>query len=110
METKYTAVDCLFAGPDPGKPLPGIMYVFKDELGVPQMVEFLCPCGCGRLCPTHVISIEEKQSNINEWKNKCWGFDEKTLTISPSIRYLSGCKAHFSITNGKVEFYGDSGK
>src|SRR5260221_6764650 len=87
----------LFGVSDPGKPLPGIMQVFCNGDGVPLMVDFLCPCGCGNTCPTHLVppGQEKKQGD------RRWNFSPG-LTLSPSIRWLSGCKSHFTITNGKV--------
>lgn len=90
-------------------PLAGEMLVYYQG-ETPQMVDFLCPCGCGRSCPTHVIPLEEKQKDPQGiWKNSCWGFDAKTLTLFPSIKWTSGCKAHFNIEQGKAIFHSDSG-
>ncbi len=91
-----------FGGPDPGPPKPGIMQVFYEN-GIPLMVDFLCPCGCGRTCPTHLITPGQKETD-HHWSYK------PGPTLSPSIRYLSGCKWHFNITDGKVIVHGDSGK
>ena len=103
----YKTVRCVFGGPDPGKPEPGIIQVFMED-GVPSMVDFLCPCGCGNTCPTHLTSPgEEKKQNDRRWQ-----FSEgpNGVTLSPSIRWLNGCKAHFHITDGQTKFAGDSGK
>lgn len=32
------------------------------------------------------------------------------VTLSPSVRYTGGCKAHFNITDGKTVMHGDSGR
>lgn len=102
--THYTEVQCVFGGPDPGKPTPGIMQVFCED-GIPLMVDFLCPCGCGNTCPTHLVTPGHvKQPNDRHWEYT------PGPTLRPSIRWLSGCKAHFTITNGKPEMHGDSGK
>lgn len=108
----YTEMKCVFGGDDslyPGQPALGIMQVFYEG-DVPQMVDFLCPCGCGHTVPTHVVSLEEKQQGKAGDKDHRWGFDPKTLTLVPSIRFTSGCKAHFNITNGQVIVHADSGK
>jgi hypothetical protein len=109
----YTAVEHVYGGPDPGQPKPGEMFVFRNEQGVAEMVEFLCPCGCGHACPAHVIPMAEKKGDDPKgvWKNKCWGFDQATLELYPSIRWTSGCKAHFNIDpGGAVRWHADSGK
>jgi hypothetical protein len=85
-------------------PLPGEIHVLCDEQGRPRMVNFLCPCGCGRDCPTPV-SVDAKSEH--HWLLS-QGINGPTL--SPLIRYLDGCKAHFNITDGAVQFHGDSGQ
>ena len=109
----YTAQRCEWAGPDPGKPGPGVMQIFYDG-AKPKMIEFLCPCGCGNTCPTHVVTFAEKDdpdpAKRSVFKDHCWGFDAATLTIRPSIRWTGGCYAHFHITNGKTELCSDSGR
>src|SRR4051794_400261 len=84
---------------------PGEMWVIKETDGAVHAVDFLCPCGCGSECYTPVCRPEDKKPN-----SRVWGFDEATLTITPSIRYTGGCKAHFNVTNGRVVVHPDSGK
>ncbi len=96
-----------------GDPKPGEIQVFCNDKNVPQMINFLCPCGCGHFCPTHVITIAEKSNpppNQSEFDKHCWGFDPVMITLIPSVRWTGGCKHHFNITNGKVEHHQDSGK
>lgn len=107
MIESYVREDHEYGVEDVGNPLPGIMQVYFLD-GKPEMVDFLCPCGCGSTCPTHVVPIKEKAKP--EHKDRRWGFDLATLTLVPSVRYLGGCKAHFTITNGKVTMHGDSGR
>ncbi len=105
--TEYKAERHEFGEESGPNPTPGIMFVFYEN-DKPTMLDFLCPCGCGNTCPTHVVTMSEKAYQSN--KNRRWGFDPDTLTVHPSIRFLSGCKAHFNITNGKVIMHADSGK
>lgn len=83
---------------------PGDFWILKDKEGKLEAVTFRCPCGCGSECYTPVVPSGQPKVERH------WLFDEATTTISPSIRYLSGCKAHFNIENGKTVFHGDSGK
>lgn len=84
-------------------PPPGEFWTFIVN-GVLHAVCFRCPCGCGAECYTPVTpKSEPKQEHY-------WQYDQVSMTITPSIRYLNGCKAHFNITNGKIVFHGDSGK
>lgn len=98
MITTYTEQRCEFGGTDPGVPAPGIMQIFYEN-GVPTMVDFRCPCGCGRTCPTH----------LGLGSPRHWTYSPGP-TLSPSIRFTGGCKAHFTITGGKVTMHGDSGR
>jgi hypothetical protein len=83
---------------------PGEMHVYLyDE--VPMMVDFLCPCGCGSTCPTHLV--RDGVETERHWRFRR---DAGGVTLTPSIRYLSGCRAHFNITNGEAVFHADSGK
>jgi hypothetical protein len=87
-----------------GKPPPGVMWVYYC-LNEPKMVDFLCPCGCGNTCPTHLTTPDRpKQPNDRRWNYS------PGPTLSPSIRWTGGCKAHFTITGGKVTMHEDSGK
>lgn len=79
------------------------------EDGIVVAVTFLCPCGCGRECYTPVTDATKGQAK----EDRSWLFSREASgrpTLSPSIRYLSGCKTHFNITDGKVVTHGDSGK
>lgn len=91
-------------GADRPKPEPGIMQVVKQGDKV-RMVDFLCPCSCGRTVPTFVTE-DPKNKTDNVWIYT----DVHGPTLWPSIRWLSGCKAHFWIKQGKVEMCEDSGK
>lgn len=108
----YTPKRYEFGDDDRPVPALGEMQVIYNEDGSIYAVDFLCPCGCERNCFTPVCTMAEKQDpNASQrLKNRCWGFDPNTITIIPSIRYLSGCKWHFNVTNGQVVVHGDSGK
>lgn len=110
--TEYREEWHLFGGQDPGTPAPGVMFVFYEPSKnldgtlnlTPQGVDMLCPCGCGRDFYTPLITPElEGRNNSHHWRYSLGP------TITPSIRFLSGCKSHFNITDGKVIMHGDSG-
>lgn len=105
---RYVEVKCSFGGPDPGPPKPGEMQVFCDERDVPLMVDFLCPCGCGRACATHLLEPGQvKKPNDHHWE---FERGPNGVTLRPSIRWRGGCKAHFFITDGEAKMCADSGK
>ena len=86
-------------GTDRPAPTPGVMQVIYKN-GVPYAVDFICPCGCGSSCYTPL-----KASN----REPSWAYSPGP-TLTPSIRWTGGCKAHFNITDGKTIIHGDSGK
>lgn len=98
---RYVEQACEFGRNDPGIPEPGIMQVFYED-GKPVMVDFRCPCGCGSTCPTHLGLPTPRHWEFLRGANG--------PTLTPSIRFLGGCKAHFTITDGEVTMHGDSGK
>lgn len=81
------------------------MQVFYEN-DVPMMVDFICPCGCGRAAPIHLKPEE------NGKQDRLWVFKRGPsggVMLSPSIRWTGGCYAHFYIKDGKSEFCNDSG-
>lgn len=79
------------------------MYLIVHN-GEHYALDFLCPCGCGRSCYTALKPGSKREPS---WIATVNG---EKVTLMPSIRFTGGCKAHFTITNGKVAFAGDSGK
>lgn len=90
------------------KPLePGVMRVLYVD-SIPEMCEYLCPCGCGSPCPTYFPRGKRQRTP----ERHLWDFSKgpNGPTLSPSVRHTAGCKAHYNITDGKVIFHSDSGK
>lgn len=60
------------------------------------LLAFKCPCGC------------EKDINLNLLKDTepCWRFKirKENISITPSIWRITGCKSHFIINNGKINW------
>ena|ERR1035437_5337306 len=69
---------------------PGKVYFCKDY----AMSVHLCPCGCGE--PVHLHFKEYNVTGI------CWGLKDNTFT--PSILKSFGCKSHYWIKNGLVQW------
>jgi hypothetical protein len=107
-EERYEAdADCCWP-PSVKEPLlPGVMRVLYFN-GVADMVEYLCPCGCGCPHPTFMPTQERKRTPERHlWEYK---LEQNGPTLTPSIRCLAGCKSHYNIEDGKVIMHGDSGK
>jgi hypothetical protein len=106
--SKYAEISKSFPDNDGKTILPGEMHVYTvPGENFPKSVNFLCPCGCGRECYTPVCPTDQKVPN-----SRVWGFSRgpNGVTLTPSIRYLSGCRWHFNITDGAVLVHADSGK
>lgn len=101
--TEYKEVRKCFPDESGAAVLPGEMFVYLEN-EVPQGVRYLCPCGCGNEIYTPVC-VDKKTEHH-------WLFSRgpNGPTLFPSIRWTSGCKAHFNIENGKVITHADSGK
>lgn len=84
---------------------PGVMLVMVEN-DVVQAVDFLCPCGCGSECYTPILQPGQQRKKV---QRPIWDYSPGP-TISPSIRFTGGCKAHFNITNGEVIVHSDSGR
>ena len=91
-----------------GFPGPGEFWTLLDKDGAAVAVDFLCPCGCGSECYTPVTDATKGQPKTE--RHWLYSSGPGGPTLSPSIRYLGGCKAHFNITDGKAVIHGDSGK
>jgi len=62
----------------------------------PWQAAFICPCGCGELIQ---LSLVPKSSPR-------WRFyrTKKGISLAPSIWRTTGCKSHFVLKNGKVNW------
>lgn len=91
-----------------GSPKDNEFWVLLSD-GRAQAVTFRCPCGCGSECYTPVTDATKGQvKSPREWLFSREADGKPTL--SPSIRYLGGCKAHFNITGLRTIIHADSGK
>ena len=74
---------------------PSTLYIHQVQGG--YIIFFICPCGCGEVSRLYHGVIGPPHE---------WDLDRETITISPSINNPKGCKAHYFIRNGKVEWCG----
>lgn len=105
--TEYRDESHTFGSVPQDAPPDGVIWIISDDNGI-CAVNFRCPCGCGSECYTPVTDATKGQPKTE----RHWLFARgpNGVTLSPSIRYTGGCKAHFNITDGKVILHGDSGK
>lgn len=109
MILEYVEVVKSFPHTD-GSPIGNEFWVLLSNDGV-EAVTFRCPCGCGcgRECYTPVTDATKGQPKTDRHWLFSRGPDGRP-TLSPSIRYTGGCKAHFNITELKTVMHGDSGR
>ena len=108
MSQTYTEKRIVFGEAPQHKPAVGEMWVLVGPDDSVEAVDFLCPCGCGNSCYTPVTDADKGEpKTVRHW---LFSSKDGKVTLSPSIRYTSGCKAHFNITDGKAVIHGDSGK
>lgn len=81
------------------EPLEEPDVVFVGEEGV----KYACPCGCKR-----EVFLRRRKGKKEKYPS--WDIDSSSASISPSIRELMGCKSHYHIKKGKVEWCSDTGK
>ena len=78
----------------------GVLYL----LGLnqrPWAASLLCPCGCGS--PIELNLLPEARP--------CWQVKEhwdSTISLAPSVARITGCRSHFWIRRGLVEWTRDA--
>lgn len=58
---------------------------------------FLCPCGCGS--PIHLNLLPEARPKWSVIRHS-----GGVVTISPSVWRLNGCRSHFIVCRGRIEW------
>jgi hypothetical protein len=72
------------------------IYIIKDGIN-PDSLAFKCPCGCDS-----IIFL-----NLLKDAKPCWKFritKKGNITISPSVWRKIGCKSHFFIREGRIDW------
>ena len=62
---------------------------------------FICPCGCNSCIKLNLLKESRPRWTVKIHKNH-------RVTIKPSIWRIEGCKSHFTIRNGKVNWVYDT--
>lgn len=88
--------------PAPEQLAEGLLHVVQDG-DRRKWACMPCPCRCGR----------PLQLSLNPSRRPRWTVELDWLkrpTLNPSIRETSGCKAHFWVCKGRVEWCSDTGR
>lgn len=81
---------------------PGVLVVVGDKRS-PKWVTMPCPSNCGTPLLLSLSQARRPRWSIaTDW----WG----RPTLSPSVRRTDGCKCHFWLRKGIVEWCADSGR
>lgn len=64
----------------------GVVYVCEND----KLFQLKCPCECGDTITGQLFPLEHPRWIVNIY----------TKSMTPSIERLTGCKSHFTITNG----------
>lgn len=86
--------------PRPDQITPGEMVIVRDNID--KWACFSCPGGCG----------ETLKLSLNSQRRPRWSVTTDWLrrpTLLPSVRQTSGCKCHFWVRHGRIEWCRDSG-
>jgi hypothetical protein len=62
-------------------------------------VAMLCPCGCGDTVQVSLLADAEPQWWLTE-------YGDKTISLEPSIWRRAGCRSHFFLRRGLIEWCG----
>lgn len=63
-------------------------------------VAMLCPCGCGDSVEVSLLPDAEPRWSLTEHR-------DTTISLMPSIWRRSGCKSHFFLRRGLIEWCGN---
>lgn len=87
--------------PSRGELSPGVLVIVGSRR-TPKWVTMLCPCNCGTPLLLSLSKARRPRWSVStDW----WG----RPTLSPSIRRTDGCRCHFLLRKGSVEWCPDSG-
>jgi hypothetical protein len=87
---KYQFVDDV-----PDQMRSGTVYLVGNQ-GYYWQTVMICPCGCQQALYMNLMDDYDPY-----WKYTIHG---KTISLSPSVNRLVGCKSHFFLRSGKIEW------
>ncbi len=77
---------------------PGAAYVLGEGKNK-WFVVMLCPCGCGKKVEVSLLSDAEPRWRLIEHA-------DKTISLEPSVWRRVGCRSHFFVRRGFIEWCG----
>ena len=80
----------------PEKPLPSTVYLVGEGEYL-WSVAFVCPCGCGELVQLNLLPDARPRWSAER-------HPDGTVSVSPSVWRVAGCRSHFFLRRGRVEW------
>lgn len=80
----------------PEAPRPETLYLVGEEQYL-WSAAFLCPCGCGELVQLNLLPEARPRWAVERHA-------DGTVTLSPSVWRVRGCKSHFFLRRGRIEW------
>lgn len=80
----------------PGQPRRQCIYLVVED-GQVWQVAMVCPCGCGALI--QLCAVPESSPS---WK--VMSHRDGTVTLSPSVWRTAGCRSHFFVRAGRIQW------
>jgi hypothetical protein len=77
--------------------LPRRDFILAREDGEDWCVGFHCPCGCGRRIELLVIPQARPRWDVQ-------ADSKKRVTLQPSVWLRDGCRSHFFVRHGRIEW------
>lgn len=88
--------------PNPGEVVDGMMLIVKEGT-LEKWACFRCPCGCGQRIQLSLSHIRRPRWAVQiDWLGR--------PSVNPSVRQLSGCRSHFGIKRGQIQWCKDTGR
>lgn len=75
-----------------------VVYI-EGKPGDEDLAKLVCPCGCNE-----TITLSLMEDTKNSWRLSFSGWPIKRISLSPSIWRTKGCRSHFFIRRGRVEW------
>ncbi|WP_438853230.1 DUF6527 family protein [Brevundimonas nasdae] len=87
----------------PREDLPNGALVIVGDRRAPKWVTIQCPCHCGTPLLLSLSKARRPQWSVRvDW----WG----RPSLEPSVRRTDGCRCHFWLRKGKVQWCADTGQ
>lgn len=73
-----------------------VLYIVEED-GFEEQAALICPCGCDQILHLNLLTDERPCWYITHHRNG-------TATVYPSVWRLTGCRSHFWIRRGKINW------